>query len=101
MVTCAVEEHIVASSASGWKNGAAIWSILHDSQRGMRHLDVTGDPPEQLNAIRTRLMDEQSADGGDEGDVDYIFDVPVEVALALTGFRHDECVDGAKFECLE
>jgi hypothetical protein len=34
-------------------------------------------------------------------DVDYIFDVAVEVAKSLTGFRHDEdLVDGGSFEVL-
>jgi hypothetical protein len=101
VVTCAVEEHVMASSASGLKDGAAIWSILHDPQEGMQHLKVSGEPPDEFDAIRARLFAEQSAAGGDDSDVDYVFDVPVEMALALTGFRHDEWIDGAKYERLK
>jgi hypothetical protein len=32
----------------------------------------------------------QAAAGGEKSDVDYIFDAPVEVAEALTRFRHDK-----------
>lgn len=101
VVTCAVEEHVMASSASGWKDGAAIWSILHDSQEGMRHLRVSGEPPDSFEALRTRLFAEQAAAGGDDSDTDYVWDVPVEVALTLTGFRHDQWIDGAKYERLK
>lgn len=101
VVTCAVEEHVMVSSASGLKDGAEIWSILHDSREGMRHLKFSGELPDQFDSIRSRLFAEQSATGGDDSDVDYVFDVPVEVASALTGFRHDQWIDGAKYEQLK
>jgi hypothetical protein len=40
-------------------------------------------------AIRDRLFSEQAAAGGKEPDVDHTFDIPVELALSLTGYRHD------------
>jgi hypothetical protein len=32
----------------------------------------------------------QGAAGGDEADVDHIFDIPLKVAQSIVGFKHDE-----------
>src|SRR5690242_11866617 len=39
VVTCFVEEHVMYSRASGWKDGRRVWSITHDLQRGDGHLE--------------------------------------------------------------
>jgi hypothetical protein len=31
LVTCFVEEHVMASSATGWKDGRKIWSVVHNA----------------------------------------------------------------------
>jgi hypothetical protein len=89
-----VEEHVMVSMAIGWKNGNKVWSIIHDAQSSMEHLDTQGDLPLIFNSIRDKLYAEQKAAGGDKSDTDYIFDVPVTLAKALTGYRHDEDVVG-------
>jgi len=42
---------------------------------------------------------EWAAEGGDDADVDYLFEIPLKVAQGLVGFKHDEdsphLVDGA------
>ncbi len=96
LITCSVEEHVMCSSASGWSNGVPAWSVVHDSQRGLQHLDAQGDLPPVFAAVRDRLSASQSQ----RGDADYIFDVPVEVAKAITGFRHDDCEPTYQFEKL-
>jgi hypothetical protein len=88
-VTCFVEEHVMCSAATGWKNGKEVWAVIHEAERGLEHLAEDGRLPPELAAIRDRLGAEE-ADG-----VDYIFDVPVELAEALTGFRHDRDFPGA------
>jgi hypothetical protein len=35
----------------------------------------------------------QAAEGGDAAEVDYIFEIPLLVAKALVGFKHDERCD--------
>ena len=97
LVTCAVEEHVMYSSAAGWRDGSPLWSIVHDCQQGAEHHDAQGELPPPFASIRDRLMAEQA----DRADADYVFDVPVEVAKALTGFRHDEDIAGAPAEPFE
>jgi hypothetical protein len=96
LVTCAVEEHAMISHASGWSDGRSEWSVLHDSQQGLEHLDAQGDLPPAFAAIRDRLSEEQA----EQGEADYLFDVPIEVARAITGFRHDQSEPTRRFERL-
>jgi hypothetical protein len=96
VVTCFVEEHVMYSRASFWKDGRRVWSITHDLQRGSGHLETEGELPPVFTPVRDRL----SALVGQDR-VDYIFYVPVEVAKALTGFRHDEDIPGAPDEPYE
>jgi hypothetical protein len=99
LIVCSVEEHVMFSMASGWRNGEQIWWIEHDSEQGDEHLATFGDLPSRFTEIRDRLTHEQS----EKGDADYIFDIPVEVACALTGYRHDvygDAPDDQPFEVL-
>jgi hypothetical protein len=86
LITCVIEEHSMYSCATGWENGLLLWSIVHDSSRhGPAHLDAQGDLPAVFAAIRDHLSKQQA-----HGGADYLFDIPIEVAKAITGFRHDE-----------
>ena len=90
----------MVSRATGWKDGQLRWSVTHDAQQDRLHLDVQGEPPPEFAAIRDQKLAEQAA--GDS-DVDYLFDIPVETARRLTGYRHDEDIpglSGAVFEVL-
>lgn len=106
VVMCYVEEHVMASGAAGWHDGKCDWSLTHDSQKGVYHLDVKGEPPPPFNEIYDRLAQNQKEAGGENSEGDYIFDVPVALAKALTGFVHNEDPPGADedeevFEVLE
>lgn len=101
VVVCHVQEHAMYSVAEGWRDGSQRWSIVHDSAQAIDHLDATGDLPAVYADIRRRQLTAQAADGGASAGVDHVFDVPVEVARALTAFRHDEDppgVDAPAFE---
>ena len=90
----------MVSRATGWKDGQLRWSVTHDAQKGLLHLDVQGELPPEFAAIRDGKLTEQAA--GDR-DVDYLFDIPVEMARSVAGYRHDEDVpglSGAVFEVL-
>jgi hypothetical protein len=101
LVACFVEEHVMVCAASGWRDGKEVWSIYHESDQSLEHLETKGDLPPVFTSIRDRLAAQQAEEGGDEADVDYFFDVGVEVAETLTGFRHDEYVPDLKFERLQ
>lgn len=88
----------MVSRASGWRDGQIIWSVTHDSQKGLLHLDVQGEPPPAFTAIRDRKFAEQAA--GDS-DCDYLFDIAVETARSVAGYRHDEDVPGLSGEVFE
>ena len=94
VVSCFVEDHVMYSSAAGWNRGEQVWKVFHDCEKGRYHLDVAGAPPAELEEIRRKLTQEQEAAGGEKADVDFIYDVPAEVAKSLTGFRHDQDIEG-------
>jgi len=88
LVVASVEEHVMASLAQGWKDGSQIWSLWHQSDKGIEHLEEIGTPPTGFAEIKKRAYDRQRAK--DSKDVDYIFDIPLSVAQSITGFKHDE-----------
>jgi len=104
VVSCFVEDHVMYSSASGWTRGKQLWKVLHDCEKGRYHLEVTGTPPIGLADIQKRLTETQNDAGGERADVNHIYEIPAELAKALTGFRHDEDVpsmDGDVYQVLE
>lgn len=98
LVTCFVEEHVMISRATGWKDGQLTWSVTHDAQKGLLHMDVQGDPPAEFAAIRDRQFAEQAAD---DGDVDWLFEIPVETARSVAGYRHDKDIPGLSGDVFE
>jgi len=100
-VTCDVEEHVMVSIATGWREGRRIWWVGHDGQRDGAHLEAQGELPPAFAEIRDRSRAEQrTADAQQEG-VDFIFEIPVQLAKSLTGYRHDEVTSWAEGEPFE
>jgi len=86
-----VEEASMVSLARGYANGRRSWEVVHDSSEGYEHLDVSGTLPTQFAEVEARLRTELAKN---PGGADYLFDVPAELCKAITGFRHDEDVEG-------
>jgi hypothetical protein len=101
VVMCFVEEHVMCSFAAYWRDGQRVWSIYHDAQSGIDSLEVQGRPPAAFTVIRDRLRAQQAAAGGKKAGVDYVFDIPVELAHSLTGYRHDHDVPGMPKDAFE
>lgn len=91
-VACSVEEHVMVQEARGYHGGAEVWRVTHDPNRGesLYHLEVAGDPPSNLEAIRTAAVKAQDEEGGEDAGVDLICDVPLDLAKSICGFKHDE-----------
>lgn len=87
VVACFVEEHVMASAASGWRDGKLEWSVGHQAEASLDHLDRQGRPPPALAELEAAARAKRQARA--EGP-DFLFDVPVDLAKAVTGFRHDE-----------
>jgi len=85
-VACGVEEHTMVSGAKAWRDGNLLWSVSHDGSGGGRDLHCEGRLPEGFEKTRADAL----AQYEDEPmGVDFVFDVPLDLAEALTEFRHD------------
>jgi hypothetical protein len=93
----------MASSAELWSGGRRTWWISHEGEDGPKGLETDGALPASFSAIRSELEEAQRAEGGDDAEVDYLFDIPLRVAQSIVGFKHDEdCshMNGAPFVVL-
>ena len=91
LIACYANETVMSSLVSLWVNGIEQWSVFHDAEQGLRHLEASGDLPAQLIPIR----DQSFAEQGEIGDTDYAFDIPIDLFAALGGIRYDHDIDGA------
>src|SRR5262249_20456013 len=91
LVACYTNETVMNSYACGWANGIERWSVFHDAQQDIKHLETSGILPLEFQAIRDRLFAEQEGDDG----ADFIFDIPIELFAALGGIRYDRDIPGA------
>ncbi len=96
VVTCMVEEHVMVSGFSSWTDGRRVVTVGHDAEKGIQHLLVTGSlSPELKQIVDAAIRSQDTKDDGD-ADTDFIFDVPIDMAYRLTGFRHDHVeLDGS------
>jgi hypothetical protein len=89
-----IEEHVMFSCASLWRDGREVWRVAHQGDETIDNLSATGDLPPELDGIRREFERRQAEEGGGAAEVDHIFEVPLELAKTLTGFKHDEPEDG-------
>jgi hypothetical protein len=90
LLLCQVEEHVMASSVELWLGGRRRWWVSHEGENGPKGLDTEGPLPDCFASIREDMESAQRADGGDDAEVDYLFEIPLKVAQTLVGFKHDE-----------
>ncbi len=101
VIACCVEEHVMFSSAQMWSHGQRVWRVEHDAQLSRRHLVATGQMPASYTLALQQAQAQQDAEDRGPQEVDYYFDVPLQVAQDVTGFKHDEAnlaLDGTPFE---
>lgn len=87
VVGCDEESHVMYSAAAEWRDGREVWAVIHASEQAADHLVVRGTPPAQWQAVRDAQAANQAAASGDE--VDYVYEVPPEVAKLVVGHRTD------------
>jgi hypothetical protein len=104
VVACSIEEHVMFMSAALWRNGREIWSVQHrGGDYGDTDLVIKGSPPDSFEELRSRCFAAQESARGDEVGVDYVADIPLELARSIVGFKHDEAnpeIDDARFRAL-
>ena len=82
------------ASAAFWQGGLEIWSVQHRGDRDIMDIVVKGSPPDQFEALRTRYVAEQARENATSAEVDYIFEIPLELARSIVLFRHDTSSPG-------
>ncbi len=93
IIMCLVEEHVMFSSSELWSQGKRKWYLSHAGENGPKGLTAIGDLPNCLHSVRAEMEEQQEKEGGEEAEVDYVFEVPLRVAQDLVGFKHDESFD--------
>jgi len=94
-----VEEHCMVSTAFAFNDGTFRWKVVHDPDEGEHHLDVEGTPPAAFDEIAARMRAKQAEeDKKEEPMVDFIWEIPIELANSLCRYRHDEYADWGKPE---
>ena len=85
---CQYEDQVeMTSTIWAMRDGAELWRVFHDNTGSIYRLDVTGDPPAELAALRAGAIKEQDEVGGEESGSDFLNDVPPQLSKALCGFR--------------
>jgi hypothetical protein len=100
-VACSIEEHVMFSAATLWRDGRRIWRVEHQSELGPAHLAVVGTPPDDFEEVRRHYEAEQAADEGAAMPVDFIFEIPLALASKLVGFKHDEATERFSIESFD
>jgi hypothetical protein len=90
VIGCSIEEHVMWSVAELWRNGAQLWRIEHDAQKSISHISSSGFLPDGYAAIERKFADEQKKSGGEQSDTDYFFEIPLQMAESIVGFKHDQ-----------
>jgi hypothetical protein len=98
VVACRVEEHCMFSACLGWRDGAMLWQVAHDPDEDPNHLEVEGTPPAVFGELAARMRAKQVEEDRRAGEmsVDFIWEIPVELANSLCRYRHDEYADWGK-----
>jgi hypothetical protein len=89
-----IEEHVMYSHVECWENRKLTCQVIHEAGSGIDHLFEEGNFPPQYKSIKDKLVTahkEEQESGRNE--VDYIIDIPVELAHSIVGYRHDKMIE--------
>lgn len=89
IVVVHISETTMMQWAERWKNGRQVWNVQHTSEEGPRHLDASGSLPAEFAEIKRRRFAEQDEEDSGDAAADFISEIPLDLAEAATGFRHD------------
>lgn len=87
VVACQVHEGVMFSASYGYERGQELWSLMHDANSGLKHLDVSGNPPSEFELIRKRASKKRGIAFG-LFPIDYCFDIPVETVEAVCPYQY-------------
>jgi hypothetical protein len=79
-----IYENMLVSYITFWSNECLQWSILHNCQESVDHLQIEGSPPEIIEKLKVEKNEAKLI----ENDVDHYFDIPGEIFSSLTGYTY-------------
>lgn len=89
IVVVHINDTTMTQTSERWLDGRPVWSVWHDAQLGNRHLEAEGDLPPAYEDIKQKRMAEQEEEDAGEAAVDFISEIPLDLAEQTTNFRHD------------
>lgn len=85
------EETTMTFIASAFSGGRKLWSVVHDAQNSLRHLETEGELPPTFEEIRQRNVALQDNENdADPYSVDHYASIPPELFASITQFKYDE-----------
>jgi hypothetical protein len=94
LIACVILEEQMTSLSMEWRDGKQVWSVFWDGGAAEKQLQVEGQLPDSFEAIRediTALQAEMDREADGEGEkTDVVFELPLDLAEEITGFRHDQ-----------
>lgn len=89
-----VNDTVMWSKTECFSAGQRLWSVEHSGEDGnTRHLVEHGALPAQFSGITARNFAEQDKEDAGEAQVDFGFEIPIELWESFTGVRYDEAPD--------
>ena len=89
------------SSVEYWASGNQVWRAEHVGENGPIHLKTSGALPGGFESMAAEQKEAQEADGGEKAGVDHYFEIPLNAAKEIIGFKHDEDIPGINYEGFE
>ena len=90
LLAAVIHEGSMNSLAMEWQDGRQVWSVSHDGSEGGDQLAVDGQLPDVFEELKHEADAAQKESEKEGGGVDFVFDIPLDLAAEITGFRHDE-----------
>lgn len=89
VVGCDEESHVMYSASSEWREGREVWAVIHDPEQALDHLVTRGDLPPGWTGVRDEWTAKHVEAAKTEVGVDYLYEIPLEVAKLVVGYRLD------------
>lgn len=84
-----VNETCMHSTAALFEHGQRRWRVHHEGDETIDFLEIDGEAPAEARAIEEEARSLQAEEDVGGAEVDYMFDVPLEIARHVCGFKHD------------
>ena len=105
VLTCYVYENTGMSMLCAYRDAQEVWTVTHDVEKGLGHLEVDGDPPAPFARMRAEADASRTESDREAWEpFDYHFGIAIDLGEALTGFHYAKSVEGlgpTPYEVLE